>query len=151
MCFNPSPERRVPSPNRYMAFARFCFCKNNKRTIDRTHTASHTHCSLARLPPTHPFVGAPILQLHFQVQWRFRLPPPCVLLPRCSGCLLLNVKGTFIGMSESRRGLINGTETATSVPCDPRKTRRTIRPAANIHTESRRSKCAEESEDPGLQ
>jgi len=33
MCFNPSPERRVPSPNRYMAFARFCFCKNNKRTI----------------------------------------------------------------------------------------------------------------------
>jgi hypothetical protein len=71
--------------------------------------------------------------------------------PRCSGCLLLNVKGTFIGMSESRRGIINGAETATSVPCDPRKTRRTIRPAANIHTESRRSKCAEESEDPGLQ
>jgi hypothetical protein len=35
MCFNPSPERRVPSPNRYMAFAKFCFCKNNKRTIDR--------------------------------------------------------------------------------------------------------------------
>ena len=26
-------ERRVPSPNRYMAFAKFCFCKNNKRTI----------------------------------------------------------------------------------------------------------------------
>jgi len=25
--------RRVPSPNRYMAFARFCFCKNNKRMI----------------------------------------------------------------------------------------------------------------------
>jgi hypothetical protein len=24
---------RVPSPNRYMAFAKFCFCKNNKRTI----------------------------------------------------------------------------------------------------------------------
>ena len=34
MCFNPSPVRRVPSPNRYMAVARFCFCKNNKRTID---------------------------------------------------------------------------------------------------------------------
>jgi hypothetical protein len=33
MCFNPSPERRVPSPNRYMALAKFCFCKNNKRTI----------------------------------------------------------------------------------------------------------------------
>jgi hypothetical protein len=32
---NPSPVRRVPSPNRYMAVARFCFCKNNKRTIDR--------------------------------------------------------------------------------------------------------------------
>ena len=36
MCFNPSPERRVPSPNRYMAFARFCFCKNNKRMIIRS-------------------------------------------------------------------------------------------------------------------
>jgi len=35
MCFNPSLVRRVPSPNRYMAVARFCFCKNNKRTIDR--------------------------------------------------------------------------------------------------------------------
>jgi hypothetical protein len=35
MYFNPSPVRRVPSPNRYMAVARFCFCKNNKRTIDR--------------------------------------------------------------------------------------------------------------------
>ena len=27
--------QRVPSPNRYMAVARFCFCKNNKRMIDR--------------------------------------------------------------------------------------------------------------------
>jgi hypothetical protein len=42
---------------------------------------THTYCSLARLPPTHPFVGTPILQLHFQVQWRARLPPPRVLLP----------------------------------------------------------------------
>ena len=33
MCFNPSPERRVPSPNRYMAFARFCFCKNKSQAI----------------------------------------------------------------------------------------------------------------------
>jgi hypothetical protein len=40
MCFNPSPERRVPSPNRYMAFARFCFCKNNKRTIIDHHGAA---------------------------------------------------------------------------------------------------------------
>ena len=40
---------------------------------------------------------------------------------RASGCLLLNVKGTFIGMSESRRGIINDAETATSVPCDPRE------------------------------
>jgi hypothetical protein len=37
------------------------------------------------------------------------------------------------------------------VPCDPRKNRRTIRAAVNIHTKSLRSKCAEESEDPGLQ
>jgi hypothetical protein len=44
---------------------------------------THTYCSLTRLPPTHPqkCVGAPILQLHFQVQWRARLPPPSVLLP----------------------------------------------------------------------
>jgi hypothetical protein len=39
MCFNPSPVRRVPSPNRYMAVARFCFCKNNKRTIDHNDVA----------------------------------------------------------------------------------------------------------------
>jgi hypothetical protein len=32
MCFNPCPERRVPSPNRYIADAKFCFCKNNKRS-----------------------------------------------------------------------------------------------------------------------
>jgi hypothetical protein len=69
---------------------------------------------------------------------------------RVKGCLLQNVKRTFIGMSESRRGIMNGAETATSMPCDPRKNLRTIRPAANIHTESRRSKCAEESEDPGV-
>jgi hypothetical protein len=25
--------RRVPSPNRYIAVAKFCFCKNNKRLI----------------------------------------------------------------------------------------------------------------------
>ena len=47
MCFNPSPERRVPSPNRYMAFARFCFCKNNKRTI----------IMVPRGPPTHASAG----------------------------------------------------------------------------------------------
>ena len=39
MCFNPSPVRRVPSPNRYMAVAKFCFCKNNKRLIDCTCAA----------------------------------------------------------------------------------------------------------------
>jgi hypothetical protein len=42
MCFNPSPERRVPSPNRYMAFAKFCFCKNNKRTNQRTTKVNKT-------------------------------------------------------------------------------------------------------------
>ena len=31
--FNPGPERRVPSPNRYIADAKLCFCKNNKRMI----------------------------------------------------------------------------------------------------------------------
>jgi hypothetical protein len=30
-------ERRVPSPNRYRADAKFCFCKNNKRIIIITH------------------------------------------------------------------------------------------------------------------
>jgi hypothetical protein len=83
-----------------------------RRAPFSTDTASHTYCSLARLPPTHPFVecpfsngifrsngapaslppasssltharivGVPILQRHFQVQWRARLPPPRVLLP----------------------------------------------------------------------
>ena len=33
---------------------------------------SNTYCLLARLPPTHPFVGAPIVQLHFQVQQRWQ-------------------------------------------------------------------------------
>jgi hypothetical protein len=42
---------------------------------------THTYCSLARLPLTHPFVCAPILLRHFQVLWRARLPPPRVLLP----------------------------------------------------------------------
>jgi hypothetical protein len=42
MCFNPSPVRRVPSPNRYIAVARFCFCKNNKRTIDRCDRTRRT-------------------------------------------------------------------------------------------------------------
>jgi hypothetical protein len=42
----------------------------------------HTHILLARSPaPYSPFVGAPIHQRHFQVQWRARLPPPRVLLP----------------------------------------------------------------------
>jgi hypothetical protein len=36
MCFNPGPERRVPSRNRYIADAKFCFCKNNKRIIITT-------------------------------------------------------------------------------------------------------------------
>jgi hypothetical protein len=31
--FNPGPVRRVPSPNRYTAEAKLCFCKNNKRMI----------------------------------------------------------------------------------------------------------------------
>jgi hypothetical protein len=48
------------------------------------------------------------------------------------GCLLRNVKGTFIGMSESRKGITSGAETATNVPCDSRNNRRTIRPATNI-------------------
>jgi hypothetical protein len=57
-----------------------------RRAPFSTDTASHTYCSLARLPPTHPFVGAPILQRHFQVQWRARLPPPRVLLPHTHKC-----------------------------------------------------------------
>jgi hypothetical protein len=48
--------------------------------MHRRRPGEHT-TALARLPPTHPFVGAPILQLQFQVQWRARLSPPRVLLP----------------------------------------------------------------------
>ena len=33
--FNPGPERRVPSQNRYTSEAKLCFCKNNKRMIHR--------------------------------------------------------------------------------------------------------------------
>ena len=33
MCFNHGPEMRVPSPNRYIADAKFCFWKNKKRII----------------------------------------------------------------------------------------------------------------------
>jgi hypothetical protein len=50
------------------------------------------------------------------------------------GCLLRNVMGTFIGMSESRKGITSGAETATNVPCDSTNNRRTIRPATNILT-----------------
>ena len=35
---------------------------------------THTYCSLARLPPTHPFVGAPILQHTFSGP--MARPPP---------------------------------------------------------------------------
>ena len=52
-----------------------------RRAPISTDTASHTHTARSRLPPTHPFVGAPILQRHFQVRWRARLPHPRVLLP----------------------------------------------------------------------
>jgi hypothetical protein len=49
---------------------------------------THTYCSLTRLPPTQPFVGAPILQRHFQVPWRApRRRPPCRRnLPRHAPC-----------------------------------------------------------------
>jgi len=41
----------------------------------------HTHCSIARLPPTHPFLlGALILQLHFQVRWRALRAPLAPIL-----------------------------------------------------------------------
>jgi hypothetical protein len=33
MCFNPSPERRVPSPDRYMAFAKFCFWRPGEQGV----------------------------------------------------------------------------------------------------------------------
>jgi hypothetical protein len=48
------------------------------------YSLKHTYCSLARLPTTHPFVGAPILQRHFQVRWRARRPPPPRHLPHTS-------------------------------------------------------------------
>jgi len=51
MCFNPSQVRRVPSPNRYMEVARFCFCKNNKRTIDRL--TSLAVVSVVACPASH--------------------------------------------------------------------------------------------------
>ena len=44
------------------------------------------------------------------------------------------VKGTFIGMSESHRGITSGAETATNVPFDSRNNRRTIPLATNTRT-----------------
>jgi len=42
---------------------------------------THTYCSLARLPPTHPFLlGALILQRHFQVRWRALRAPLAPIL-----------------------------------------------------------------------
>jgi hypothetical protein len=66
MCFNPSPVRRVPSPNRYMAVARFCFCKNNKRTIDR---------------PTLSAQASSSVLIPFACTYEFGLHP-CILQPR---------------------------------------------------------------------
>ena len=51
------------------------------RATISTDTDKHTYCLFYYLPPTHPFVGATILQRHFQVRWRARLRPPRVLLP----------------------------------------------------------------------
>jgi hypothetical protein len=53
--------RRVPSPNRYMAVARFCFCKNNKRTIiiiipsisASLQTLGRFECAVASAPAPH--------------------------------------------------------------------------------------------------
>ena len=46
MCFNPGPERRVPSPNRYIADAKFCLCKNNKTIIIIWSLQLHELCEL---------------------------------------------------------------------------------------------------------
>ena len=54
-------------------------------------------------------------------------------------------------MSESRRGIINGAETATSVPCDPRKKPKNYKTRSKHPHREPRSKSAEESEDPGVQ
>ena len=54
MCFNPSPVRRVPSPNRYIAVAKFCFCKNNKRLIglELFKGGDNGHVGSLRIPGT---------------------------------------------------------------------------------------------------
>ena len=63
MCFNPSPVRRVPSPNRYIAVAKFCFCKNNKRLVDcclSMRTLSRgAGCQPCLLPPCKTLAAAP--------------------------------------------------------------------------------------------
>ena len=53
MCFNPSPVRRVPSPNRYIAVAKFCFSKNNKRLIDCEKASRGPLRVLLKMLPTH--------------------------------------------------------------------------------------------------
>ena len=46
----------------------------------QTSTASFA-TKPTRSRPTHPFLGAALLQRHFRVRWRARLPPPRILLP----------------------------------------------------------------------
>ena len=81
MCFfffNPGPVRRVPSPNRYTAEAKLCFCKNNKRMIiffvsviirQRRHAKLQGNRRLLLL--LLPRVPRP--QGHLLNQWHFNL------------------------------------------------------------------------------
>jgi hypothetical protein len=80
MCFNPSPERRVPSPNRYMAFAKFCFCKNNKRTIINRLPRLVPQCQHLPLRGPAPQQGAPIWRLC--ANWSSRNPGEQMLCQR---------------------------------------------------------------------
>jgi len=52
-----------------------------RRAPISTDTASHTHTARSLACPLLTLSSAPILQRHFQVPWRARVPPPRVLLP----------------------------------------------------------------------
>jgi hypothetical protein len=61
-----TPERRVPSPNRYIVDAKICFCKNNKRIIIIN---THTPLSCQRLNPASTLFLSPLLSPWPPLSW----------------------------------------------------------------------------------
>ena len=107
MCFNPGPERRVPSPNRYIADAKFCFCKNNKTIIINNNAgrADGWVGDFEEMCTLHA-----VIMLGF---WHKVNRPPVVsmikilpsgIMPTCRilWCLTLSINQPFIVLTETK-------------------------------------------------